>query len=43
MSKSLKDIPVKVETKPGSTVSLYASSKKIYQRDVRGLFANCHG
>jgi cytochrome c oxidase accessory protein FixG len=40
MSDSLKDIKVKVENKAGETVSLYASSKKLYPRSVRGLFAN---
>jgi cytochrome c oxidase accessory protein FixG len=41
MSDSLKDIPVKVEQAPTvETVSLYASRKKIYTRDVRGFFSN---
>jgi cytochrome c oxidase accessory protein FixG len=40
MSKSLKDIPVKVEHQAGASVSLYASSRKIYPRGVRGIFAN---
>jgi len=41
MSDSLKDIPIKVEAKPAAeTVSLYAVTKKIYTRDVRGIFTN---
>nr|WP_312854461.1 hypothetical protein [Paludibacterium denitrificans] len=48
MSDSLKEIPIKVEQtppngkKPGDeeTISLYAASKKIYPRSVKGLFNN---
>lgn len=39
MSDSLKDIQVKVEPPKEQSVSLYAATKKIYPRDVRGFFA----
>ncbi|WP_028535474.1 cytochrome c oxidase accessory protein CcoG [Paludibacterium yongneupense] len=41
MPDSLKDIPVRVESRPGSApVSLYAPHRKLYPRSVKGLFNN---
>jgi cytochrome c oxidase accessory protein FixG len=41
MPDSLKDIPVRVENRPGSDpVSLYAPHTKLYPRSVKGLFNN---
>ncbi|WP_215777494.1 cytochrome c oxidase accessory protein CcoG [Paludibacterium sp. B53371] len=39
MSDSLKDIKAKVESPKEQSISLYEKSRKLYPRDVRGIFA----